>query len=451
MAKRTQRIAPTEALQWDSIPQESQRHLSGQMRSLGHARSGIETNRAALVASRDNPKANDTTRTKSSQRLTSLDALAPHFTDEDITHTKASNARYKLTMQGGERQRRTGENPNTDWYFQHNKKLGDVARETGHDKARVIAASAVMSPQNNPEQELTAVSALARMHADPTARIAVPREALQNIGKIKAPHGMNDWVGREVHPSMLNSEQLAHLSNAALRDHVKVSGDVDLAGVSKGGVKSNVVKAIDVLRGHTDLSKAIDPSSSPKVWSYHNNIAKSVYGSPEHTEFSERMHVATGGELKGQERMDLFGLRTATHGPLDPKGHTAEDTWQQAISTRQRLAAVPVPGRQGRAAMQSPAKFTVGEGGSANQKKLRAVPGLPGVKDSALMHAWQNRATQMAASRMSRESGEIIPSMGVQAGGWTEGRRQAGKAIEENVKQTKVSRRSGPKQLSLGF
>jgi hypothetical protein len=54
------------------------------------------------------------------------------------------------------------------------------------------------------------------------------------------------------------------------------------------------------------------------------------------------------------------------------------------------------------------------------------------VENSATMHAFQNKATQMAAHIISKESGEIIPAIGVQAGGWTEARRHAGKAIEEH-------------------
>jgi hypothetical protein len=145
--------------------------------------------------------------------------------------------------------------------------------------------------------------------------------------------------------------------------------------------------------------------------------------------------------------MDLMGLRGATHGPLSPSAPTAEDTWQQAISTGQKLPAQPIPGRQGRAALQSPAKFSVGEGGAANQKYIRAVPGIAGAEPSALMHAWQNEATQRAARTMSRRSGEIVPSIGVQAGGWTEARRQAGKAIEEQPK--KKAQRKAPEQGTL--
>jgi len=93
---------------------------------------------------------------------------------------------------------------------------------------------------------------------------------------------------------------------------------------------------------------------------------------------------------------------------------------------------VDIPGRQGRAGLQSPAKFSVGEGGNANQKMLRTPEGMRNVGNSATMHAFQNKATQLAAGILSRESGEIIPAIGVQAGGWTEARRHAGKAIEEH-------------------
>jgi hypothetical protein len=66
---------------------------------------------------------------------------------------------------------------------------------------------------------------------------------------------------------------------------------------------------------------------------------------------------------------------------------------------------------------------------------------MSGVGPSAAMHAWQNEATIRAARSLSRRSGEIVPATGVQAGGWTEARRHAGKAIEE----AEVTRRK-PKQ-----
>jgi hypothetical protein len=456
-------------MQWADIPTEGQQHLSAQVKGLGMARSGVEEGLSRLVTARDRPTNNARSQNKAGQRIASLTAIAPHLTDDPITHVKAANARYNLTKQGMARQATTGEDPHHDWYFNHHRRLAEVAAETGHAKSSVIAASAVMSPQNNPEQELTAVHALARAHADPaasvhiTAQAATAHQELDYQERVKGaktpaakaavqrrPSPLADYVGTSVHPTELAPEHIAALSTPEVRAHVSTKG-FDLGDVAKGGVKGNVVKAIDVLRGNVASDKAIDPRTSPKVWSYHQNIADSVAGSLEHTEFTSRMHHASGKEMPGQQRMDVTGMKSATHGPLDPHGPTAEDTWQQAISTRQRLEQVDVPGRQGRAAKQSPAKFTVGEGGAANQKYLRAVPGMSGAEPSALMHAWQNRATQMAAGRLSRESGEIIPSIGIQAGGWIEARRQAGKNIEEQGKRTKIKKAKGPEQMGFGF
>lgn len=431
----------THAMQWQDMPSEARAHLSGQMKNLGQGASGAPTQMARLQAS-EASAGNERTQNKAVQRQASLTALTPTLVDKPITHQGAANRRVDLTMQGAERSRTTGEAHNQDWYFNHNRRLSEVAASSGVDKARVIAASAVMSPQNNPEQELTAVTALAHAHTDRYARVRVP-ESL-------ASHPvLGGLAGESIHPKHLSPEHIAALSEPAVRAKVGTTR-FDLGAVAKGGVKGNIAKAVNVIRGKTPAESAIDPRTSPKVWSYHAGIAMSEHGSPEHTEFMERMNVATGGELPGQQRMDLMGLRGATHGPLNPAAPTAEDTWQQAISTGQSLPAVPIPGRQGRAAMQSPAKFSVGEGGSANQKDIRAVPGVAGAEASALMHAWQGEATQRAARTLSRRSGEIVPSIGVQAGGWIEARRQAGKNIEEQGPK-KTKRGKQPQQLSLGI
>lgn len=422
-----------EVLQWQEVSGESRVGLNAQMRSLGGAASGVEQQRAKLEEVRERPGNSATTQLKAERRLSTLGSMseAGVFKDRPITHSNAAAARVSLVHAGAERARTEGTDPGHQWYFQHHQKLSTVADATGVDKHRVIAASAVMSPQNNPEQELAAVSALSMAHSNPNASITVSKEAAQRDTSLR------DFVGRETHPSAFSADQIASLSSVDVRQHVETKG-VDLNSVAKGGVKGNISKAVGVLRGDIPHEDAINPDTSPKVWSYHNNIAKSEWGTPEHEEFARRMRSATGMD-QGQGTFNLFPeLNTSTKGPLDPTGHTAEDTWQQAISTGQQLASVEIPGRVGRAHKQSPAKFTVGEGGAANQKNLRAVPGLPGVGDSVLMHTWQNRATQLAAGRMSRASGEIVPAIGVQAGGWTEGRRQAGKAMEENDKVKRV-------------
>ena len=450
MPRGPQRARPPEnkAMQWQDMPTVAKRDVNAQMRNLGMAASGIEAQQTRLITTRDRPGSKAITRTKAGQRLASLAAVGEHLVDRPITHAGAAAHRVALVQRGGQRTLREGTDPGHNWYFAHNRKLDNIAYATGHDKDRVVAASAVMSPQNNPEQELTAVHALAHAHSHPKATIQVTQTAADAARAAGAEDSsmpsLDDYVGRSMSVHEIPSAHLAAMSTAGVREHI-ITNAVDLPAIAKGGVKGNVTKAIDVLRGHVAPHEAINPQSSPKVWSYHENIAKSVHGSAEQVEFNRRMDVATGltgrGQIPGQSSMDLYpDLRGATHGPLDPHGATAEDTWQQAISTRQKLRQVEVPGRQGRAAKQSPAKFSVGEGGSANQKLLRSPAGMTGVGTSAAMHAWQNQATQLAAGRLSRNTGEIIPTTGVQAGGWTEARRHAGKNIEEAeiVRRTKA-------------
>src|SRR5262252_4434441 len=176
MPKRTRRgVQQPEgrAMQWQDMPRESRGGLGEQMRALGAARSSVPQRRTELQATRDRPGNLPITSMKATQRLTSLEAIEPHLTDRPITHRGAASRRERLVRAGGQRTLAEGTNPGHDWYFQHNRKLGQVATSTGQDKSRVIAASAVMSPQNNPEQELHAVTALAQAHSNPEARIGI--------------------------------------------------------------------------------------------------------------------------------------------------------------------------------------------------------------------------------------------------------------------------------------
>ena len=72
-----------------------------------------------------------------------------------------ARARRDAPMVGGGSQGAGLGHLGADWYFQHHAKLAAVAEATGHTRQQVIAASAVMSPQNNPDQEYAAVHALA--------------------------------------------------------------------------------------------------------------------------------------------------------------------------------------------------------------------------------------------------------------------------------------------------
>lgn len=437
MPRATQRGgAPrNRALRWEDISKEGQGELNTRMAGLGASRSGIPARRENLERQMSSGGTNQKTKVKAEQRLNALNAFEPVLRNDPITHRKATGARASLVQQNAARQVSEGTETETDWYFRHHQKMADVAADTGFSKDKVIAASAVMSPQNAPDQEAAAVSALAHGHANPRASITVSKEAATRSGD----PGLGEYVGRPTHPSKFSPTQLAVLSSPAVRPHTEASG-IDMEEIAKGGSHTNVAKAVDVLRGNVPAHQAIDPASSPKVWSYHSNIAQAKPGGAVHEEFISRMNSLT--QVPGQTRMDLFGLKGSKEGILSPNNDTAEDSWMQAVSTRQSLKSTPVPGRTGRAAQQSPAKFSVGEGGSANDKLIKSPSQImPGASSSQLRHAWENRATRGAAAQLSRKTGEIIPATGIQAGAWIEGRRQAGK-------DPAYAERSQPKSFS---
>lgn len=426
MPKITQRGgAPrNRALRWEDIAKEGQGELNTRMAGLGASRSGVSARRENLNRQMTSPDTNSKTKVKAGQRRGALNALEPVLRNDPITHRKATSARASLVQQNANREVSEGTETGTDWYFRHHQKMADVAADTGFSKDKVIAASAVMSPQNAPDQEAAAISALAHGHANPRASITVSKEAVTRSGD----PSLGEYVDRPTHPSKFSPTQLAILSSPALRPHAQASG-IDMEDVAKGGAHSNVAKAVDVLRGNVAADKAIDPASSPKVWSYHSNIAQAEPGGAVHEEFISRMDSLK--QTPGQSRMDLFGLRGSKEGILSPHNDTAEDSWMQAISTRQQLGSVSMPGRSGRASQQSPAKFSVGEGGSANSKLIKSPSQIQsGASAEQLRHAWENKATRGAAAQLSHRTGEIIPATGIQAGAWIEGRRQAGKDPE---------------------
>ena len=397
----------------------------------------VPARREALAATAAKPTNSPRTRGKAVQRGKALDAMAAAkvFTDEPMTLEKASSNRVTLARAGSQRALSEGVASGSEWYFEHHAKLAAVAHDTGIHKDRVIAASASMSPQNSPDQEYAAVHALAHAHSDSRASVTVRPGAAAALNN----PDLAEYEGKSMHPSRFTPETLASLSEPGARAHVDTQG-LDLEEVSKGGVKSQVAKAIGVLRGDIAPESAINPRTSPKVWSYHQNIREAVPGSPEHMEFKARMHNVTT-QIPGQQRLDITGMKDTTTGILSPTGPSAEDSWMHAISTGQPLAAVKVPGRTGRASTQSPAKFVVGEGGGVNEKALSNRitrrdkagneishrPIVKGATTSGLEHAWSNKATIMAAETMGAPHGEHMPVVGMQTLAWHEGRRQAGR------------------------
>jgi hypothetical protein len=432
-------LPPGRALRYDDLTPQGRNKLDQRMAKLGNARSGQAGLMRGLRQTVADPDRPEKARDAAARRLVTHGAMkeAGAFVNKPVTMDTAVESQLGLIHRGIARGRadapmtgvKEGSGSNVaglghlgaDWYFQHNAKLGAVAAQTGIGKPEVIAGSAVMSPQNNPVQELAAVGSLARAHADPAARVKVTPQAVAH----SEDKSIADWSGRSVHPTEMMSSQFAALKAPEVRPHVGVKGDVDLATMAKGGTTENVTKAVDVLRGNTPAAEAIDPHSSPKVHSYHAGIAHSDTADIHtHEEFLGRMDNALR-QVPGQQRMDTFGLKGSTEGILSPTHPIANDTWMQAAQSGQQVEVVDT-GRAGKARFQSPAKFGVGEAGAASEKRLTAGGIVKGGTPPMLRHAWGQESVERVARKMSEASGEIVPSVGAQAVAWTEIRRQAG-------------------------
>jgi hypothetical protein len=305
-----------------------------------------------------------------------------------------------------------------------------------------------MSPQNSPENERTAVNAI--MDAKANHSVTITPEVSTHLAK--AGIDVSQHVGKRVPFKNLPTGTVTHLSDKSLRN---VDTKADLRNVARGGTRQNMVKAEQVLDGSVHPDEAVNPHSAPKVWSYVHNTRQAVPGSSTHVEFMGRVHhdalVRRGQIDKDQQALDLYGH--AEHGVpdshlLSPHSHTVEDTWQNAASFDQPNKMVP--GSRATSVFKAGGsldttypvkgvKTRVNEEGKTEKAHSDAR-----VSPAGLTHAFNNRSTQRAAEKLSKESGTTVPPAAVQEVGWVQMRKDAGKDSAHNAAQRSKSAEGDP-------
>lgn len=431
-AKKDKLTAPPEgrALQFSDLTPREQSVANEKMKEWGKQKSRVPGYRESLEKSSAKDK---------EESINVLNTIEPELRDVSVTLRSASDRRVGLLRQGAERV--TADNPRSEsrlrdvgagWYFSHHQDLQDISSRHAVDKDRVIAASAVMSPMNSPSNEKIAVDALAHLHStNPT--LTLNEKAQRALGVSQSSINYSD----------LTSEQASLIGSPKIRHHISGVDQRVLRQQAKGGANKNVARAIDVMRGNIHHSAAIDPHGSPKVWSYHHSIAQSVPNTRIHDEYLRRADVALFNP--NQLSFDLWGLKDSTEGPLNPRGHTASDTWEGAVSSGQPLR--PVKGTR-----TSPAKVVASNSPYVPSSKVgtRGTIGTAGVSPEMVTHAWHNEANIRAAAKLSEASGEIVPATLSQEGNWTEARRVAEK--DEEYKGRTSHFQNGHKQKQFpGF
>lgn len=429
MAKSERRRQPTDRpTQFSDLDREGQTALRASMREHGKVATRlqgvIEVDRRAAANEANKPGV----RRKAEIRADKLSGFAGDVKDKPITVGSAARNRVaewdrgvaRAASEGGTMPRGSG------WYFAHRSDLEASASKHGFDIEPVIAASASMSPLNSPDNEKAAVAEMMRAHAEDHKVVPrSPRAAGAIGGKVGAPRSVRDLTGTQV----------SALSRAATQSEFDTPHGTDLKQIGRGAV--NIDKGWDILTGRRShaQSQSQNPQTAAKVWSYENATRNAVPGSAEHGEYMTRVDMAARGG--GHDAMDLWGLRHSREGILDPRGHTAEDTWMNTITMGQGMGDEPVREEGGRAVL---GKLV------ASHKELGLAPKatgvMPGISRESALHAFNNQATAEAARMVSQRAGGHfeLPAVAMQETSWTEARIRTGKDPTYNAEQTGLSK-----------
>lgn len=438
------------ALQMSDLSPVGRKVVHAQMRQAGltmRERNADAQGRAAHIAVHGGTA---DSRNKGRVMADTHDLIAPHLRDRAITPASAANVRSKMYSRAIDSAHERGlTTPDgAGWYFNHHADIAAAAKATGHDVDRAITASAVMSPQNGPDNEKAAVGALMQAHAHGTVTLH-PRVVahLQNSGfEVHPAH-----VGQAVRASDLPPRALAALSGANIREHVEHTG-FNLKDISRGGTKANIGAAEDVLTGRIPREQApnMHPISAPKVNSYEGNIRESVPNTPVHDEYMFRVQhqhgIATGRVHPEQTYADVHGLSGSKEGVLSPTRNTAEDTWMNSMTFNQPNVT---PAKKTNVFKAGGSNNNYGSGVISKKAtvdgEVRSAHTRAEVGPTALLHAFNNKATIDAARKQSfgghREVapgvhvGVNLPAVAMQEVAWTQARRETGKDKDWNDAQ----------------
>jgi hypothetical protein len=320
------------------------------------------------------------------------------------------------------------------WYIDSADEIDRAARAYHHDTPTALAASGSMSPQNSPENERAAVTALMKGHhnnPNVTARTPEGARMMGFRGETAVPGAVKAF--RE-----LSSEQLRSIGSTPKQKHIDSPG-VSLTDLGKGS--TGLQTGVGVLRGNIHPSEI--GADTGKVPSYIENHlhahsaaanVRSEYFRRAHELFSDKPYFEQPTVFGKEWEADPYGKAQSTEGILNPRGNTAEDTWQQGISLGQRNEAKALPlgrgsGRLGKALGSNPVVQAM-----SAKDVFPTPPRSKSVNAAEIRHAMNNAATIKAAADITKDAvargrnvGAGMPAIMAQETGWTGYRIEQGK------------------------
>lgn len=343
-------------------------------------------------------------------RASRLEEASRATSPDPVSLDQAAANRVKYVERSATDLRMPGEHmAGLGWYYNAHQEITNAVGY--HPKATDV--SSALSPGTNPESERASARGLIEAHANGSINFTPTlTKTLRKSGADVPQHMERQSVPfRDLPASMI-----PHLVNPGNAKHVeKNSSGVPWSDIKRVALPNTITKAHQILTG--EVSEAHSPTGAPKTWSYAHNIASSVPGTDEHFEYMLRgadlASKIRGENIPGQQMFDYVNLRDSNEGRLSNTSHTAEDSWQQAITSD-----LPEP------------KLMKAAGDVAVTAKAHdgvSVSPDPRVGAASLRHAWENEATSRAAQQMQHKylTEYTVPSMMIQETGWTGVRRHA--------------------------
>ena len=188
------------------------------------------------------------TRVEGASSMTT-DAIAGRF---DRRITNAENRAVAKTAEKGDLYIPAG----LTWYYEHNKRFGDISNDTGVSKDRAIAAGAKVSPANDPEKtEVPAVRRISEFVSDPSRTVDVSSQASAHVHQAQTKKNARDKQ-RQADPTRIPSTEHA-------------VGDMDAHAIALLGSVSGAV--------HGDKKGQVPASAARDLGFSEENIAAGGY------------------------------------------------------------------------------------------------------------------------------------------------------------------------------
>lgn len=457
MAKKQRPGAPKDrALQYEDLDPEGKRAAREQWQEMGKV--ATRHSEAVAAARQGATSENPQYAKKMGHRESSLGTIGPHLQDKPMSLRTASAARVRYAQAGRERARAAGGGDlgGSDWFFTHHNLIREAGREHGFPARQAITATTNLSPLNSPETERKAGRASMRLAAEPhTVHITKDLHAATAgpIKKMKGPSMPTSYIGKEMKVEDLHPTHVAAIGsvNARMRNKgkpIQTSAPGAFTDLGATRLSEEVGRSVAHLRGDIPEEQVISPHGGPKVWSYKKSTQEAVPGSAEHGEFTTRLHHWIHGD-PNQGVLNLWGLRHSEQGILSSgrepdTAHTPEDTWMQAISTRQTPANVGGRGRGVSVAKVagSDPKLAAADAMRKSSPSGATVADDPRIGGTAINHALNNKATRMASQSLKIQMGgetANMPARALHPMAWTEIRRQADKDPEYKAQIAQMS------------